>query len=72
MKHKVTVITDLNGNFLGSVRNGTIQDGENTVQVHAVSRPGQKHHEVEVDEEVMRLPFEKGRDMLLSAVSKKQ
>jgi hypothetical protein len=29
MKHKMTVITDKNGAFLGAVRNGTIQDGEN-------------------------------------------
>jgi hypothetical protein len=69
MKHKMTVVTDMHGNFLGAVRNGTIQDGNNTLQFHAVPHPGHKHHEVEVDEELMRSPFEKVRDMLLGRVS---
>jgi hypothetical protein len=72
MKHKVTVITDTNGKFLGAVRTGSIQDGQNTLHFHAVPHPNQKHHEVEVDEEVMRQPFDQVRQTLVSKLSGKQ
>lgn len=68
MTHKMTVVTDTAGKFLGAVRAGTVQDGENTLHVHALPHPNHKHHEVEVDEEMMRKPFEEVRQILLSKI----
>jgi hypothetical protein len=72
MKHKMTVITDKNGAFLGAVRNGTIQDGENMLQFSASPHPDHRHHNIEVDEEVIRRPFDEVRDLLLRETSGKQ
>lgn len=72
MKHKMTVITDKNGAFLAAVRNGTIQDGENTLQFSASPHPDHRHHNIEVDEEVIRRPFDEARALLLKEISCKQ
>jgi hypothetical protein len=68
MTHKMTVITDKTGKFLGAVRAGTIKDGNRTLHFHALPHPDHKHHEVEIDEELMRKPFEEVRKGLLSMV----
>jgi hypothetical protein len=72
MKHKMTIITDKNGKFLGAVRSGTIQEGENELYFHPLPHPSHMHHEVEVDEGLMRKPFEEVREMLLSKISGKR
>jgi hypothetical protein len=72
MKHKITIITDTNGNFLGAVRTDAIQDGKNTLHFHPLPHPSHTHYAVEVDEEMMRKPVDEVREMLCSKISGKQ
>ena len=66
MMHKMTVITDANGAFLGAVRTGPVQDGNNTLNFFVIPQPGHTHQEVEVDEEEFGRPLNEARDLLLS------
>jgi len=66
----MTVITDMNGKFLGAVRNGEIKDGTNTLTFHALPDPNHQHHEIEVDEELMHKPFDEVRKVLVDGISR--
>jgi hypothetical protein len=71
MTHKMTIITGTDGKLIGAMRMDTIQDGKNTVQFHLLPQPGHKHHEVEVDEELMHLPVDEIHKALLNKISAK-
>jgi hypothetical protein len=67
-KHKMTVITDKNGKFLGAVRSGEVKDGTNTLKFHALPDPSHKHHEIEVDDALMNKPLDEVRKVLIGQI----
>lgn len=71
MTHKMTIITGTDGELIGAMRIGSIQDGKNTLQLHLLPQPGHKHHEIEVDEELMHQPVDEIHKALLSKISGK-
>jgi hypothetical protein len=69
-KHKMTVITDKAGKFLGAVRSGEIKDGATTLRFHALPNPDHKHHEIEVDDALMSRPLDEVRKALTSQTAR--
>ncbi len=55
MKHKITVITDIHGKVLGAVRNEA-KTGVYTLSFKAKEHNQQKYHEIEIEEELWKMP----------------
>jgi hypothetical protein len=69
-KHKMTVITDKSGTFLGAVRSGEVKDGTTTLRFYALPDPNHRHHEIEVDDAVMNKPLDEVRKVLVGQISR--